>query len=1074
MRTAFKIFKRDLKRILVNPVAIVIAIGVAIIPSLYAWFNILANWDPYENTSTVPIAVVIEDEGADVGSMGNVNAGDQIRERLEDNDQLGWTFVDSEGDAIEGVKAGTYYAAFIVPTDFTSSLSDVLDGDTEQAHIAYYVNEKANAISPKVTDTGSTTLETQIANEFVSVAGEAVTEKLQDATSDFADSFDDEVSSITTDLTDVQKVISNLSGNISQTQQTIQSARDAVASARATLSKVSSSSSSLSGALNESLGTLSTTRTQAQQLGSQLSSALGTSISTVSGISSQANYEIGVVTGNIGWAQGELDGAISSVGALSTNTLADVKTSLDRAYVRVSKLDDATVPNKTELLTALSVASSAVSDLQSYNSGQIQTLQDASSTIKATNDAVAGLSNSVNDAIQSSSSSMSELQGTLSSTTIPQISNSLDAFATAGGKLSGVAEALPSMISQADGTLAQLDGMLAQSASSIQSTTDALNSAADKVGELAGDAAAIESAANFELFKGILGLDAEKVGEFMGSPVEMVSDPIFPVENYGSGVAPFYTNLALWVGGFVLVAIYKLEVDDEGIGKFKPWQGFFGRWLLMNLIGQIQAIICCVGDIALGIQCLNPVAFVFAGMVESFVYVFFIYAISVAFKHIGKAIGVLLVILQIPGASGTYPIEMMPDFFKNLHPWLPFTYGINAMREAIAGFYGNYYAQNLLVLALFLVPSLLIGVTARRHLLNVNALFDRKLGETDLMITERTGMEGAHFRLTTIVKVIMNSGEYKELFVNRTAKFELMYPTLVKRGFAALIIVPLVLLAALFVLPAKFAMLILWILSLVIICTFLIVVEYFHQRIGKKLSLAEMSREDLYALLDEELRQEFMAFAPLDKMRLDRVESGEGAPVLARPIERLRELRAERRAEGEAGLTDASEADGLDVVPEFVPMDLDADVSFDATAAAPAAESEAVAETAPLTPAAQAAIAQAAERERAAEEAQSVVDEAIARQKAAEAAYNEALALQKQADAVARQKAADAAYFEAVARQKEAVAAYDEAMARQKAADTAYLSALKKVEECDSRLSGGDAEGEGAQTDAESSKGGEA
>ena len=141
MRTAFDIFKRDLKRIFVNPVAIIIAIGVCIIPSLYAWFNILANWDPYENTSTVPIAVVIEDEGAEVGDKGYINAGDMVEERLKDNDQLGWNIVDSEDEAIEGVKSGRYYAAFVLPKDFTSSMADVLDGDTEQAHIAFYVNE---------------------------------------------------------------------------------------------------------------------------------------------------------------------------------------------------------------------------------------------------------------------------------------------------------------------------------------------------------------------------------------------------------------------------------------------------------------------------------------------------------------------------------------------------------------------------------------------------------------------------------------------------------------------------------------------------------------------------------------------------------------------------------------------------------------------------------------------------------------------------------------------------------------------------------------------------------------------
>ena len=284
-----------------------------------------------------------------------------------------------------------------------------------------------------------------------------------------------------------------------------------------------------------------------------------------------------------------------------------------------------------------------------------------------------------------------------------------------------------------------------------------------------------------------------------------------------------------------------------------------------------------MGDIALGIQCVSPAAFVFAGMVESFVYVFFIYALSVAFKHIGKALGVLLVVLQIPGASGLYPIQMQPGFFQALNPWLPFTYGINAMREAIAGFYGNYYAQNLLVLLVYLIPALLIGVTARRHLLNINNLFDRKLSETDMMITERTGMK-SQFRLATIVKAIMDSDNYRETLLASAANFELRYPVLVRRGFAALIAVPLVLLALMFATEAKFAMLVLWILSLVIICTFLIVIEYLHVRVIDKTNLSNMSQEELYEMLDDELRAELLAFAPIEKMRLDK-----GARLAAAP-----------------------------------------------------------------------------------------------------------------------------------------------------------------------------------------------
>lgn len=137
MRKAFAIFWRDLKRILKNPVALIVTLGVCIIPSLYAWFNIIANWDPYENTSTVGVAVATNDKGADVEGMGYINAGDMVKEELEKNTQLGWKFED-EDQALEDVKSGSCYAAIVIPEDFTQTLAGVLDGKTDKigrAHV---------------------------------------------------------------------------------------------------------------------------------------------------------------------------------------------------------------------------------------------------------------------------------------------------------------------------------------------------------------------------------------------------------------------------------------------------------------------------------------------------------------------------------------------------------------------------------------------------------------------------------------------------------------------------------------------------------------------------------------------------------------------------------------------------------------------------------------------------------------------------------------------------------------------------------------------------------------------------
>ena len=903
MRKVFQIFLRDLKRLLKNPVAIIVTIGVAIIPSLYAWFNILANWDPYENTSTVPIAVVIQDKGADISDMGYTNAGDMIRERLEENTQLGWTFVDTQDAALEGVEAGTYYAAFIIPEDFTSTLADVLNGSTNKAHIAYYVNEKVNAVVPKVTDTGSTTLENQISNEFVDTVGKVVTEKLQGVASDAAGSINSTRDSVAADLREVSDSLSTLAGNVSGVHSSIQKSRDTISSARQATQDLSQGATTVSNKLSSALDDLAATRTSVGNLASQLTSSTSAGASAISGVSAQLTYDISQITGNIGWAQGELDSAVTQIGNLRTNTFADLRTSLERLkYNKLEKLDDS-VTGKEAAIKAIDAALASLDSMDTQTAAKVDTLKSYSDAIKSGNDGVTELSANVNDVIQTSVNGLNSVSSSVNSDVLPAVNSTLDTFATFGGKVVGTTSTLPSMLSQADSTLASLDAVLSQCDSSLDSTSSTLAAAAEKVSALADDVSAVAAAETYAGISNVLDLNAESVGDFLGSPAELVTESIFPVENYGSGVAPFYTNLALWVGGFVLVAIYKLEVDDEGIGDFKPWQGFFGRWLLLNLIGQLQAIICCIGDICLGIQCLSPVAFVFAGMVESFVYVFFIYALSIAFKHIGKALGVLIVVLQIPGASGLYPIEMQPGFFQALNPWLPFTYGINAMREAIAGFYGNYYAQNLAVLLVYLIPALLIGVTARKHLLNINNLFDKKLAETDMMIAERTGMTNPHFRLSTIVKALMDSEGYKETFLETAAGFELAYPVMIRRGFAALIVVPLVLLALMFIHPAKFLMLMLWVLSLLIICTFLIVVEYFHNRVSEKTHLAEMGQDELYDMLGDELKAELLAFAPFEKMRREKT-----LPLARLVIPRAKgsDENSENNADADAAAEDAA------------------------------------------------------------------------------------------------------------------------------------------------------------------------
>lgn len=420
----------------------------------------------------------------------------------------------------------------------------------------------------------------------------------------------------------------------------------------------------------------------------------------------------------------------------------------------------------------------------------------------------------------------------LTGTIMPSLDSSFTSLSATSGSLIGTLDALGSLIGQSDGLLNQLDDTLRQTRTTLDSTIGALGNLEGNLDATRTDVAALSSSQTYEQITKLLGLNAASIGDFMGNPVHLSEIVVYPTDNYGSAVTPFYTNLALWVGGFVLVAIYKLEVDrDERIRNYTPTQGYLGRWLLFMTVGFMQAIIATVGDIALGIQCAHPMLFILAGLLESFIYVNIIYALAATFRHIGKAVAVVLVIVQIPGASGLYPIEMMPEFFQRLKPFLPFTYGIQAMRGPIAGLYKMHYWNDMFHLLWYLPVALFIGLVVRRLAMNLNALFDERLADTDLMITERNAGVDSQLRFVGMAREFAE--RYPEIAHARAERFLAVYPKLVRWGFLTLAVLPFVLLILLFIIQQKTVMLTLWIVSIIVIDTYLIVVEYLKERYAR-------------------------------------------------------------------------------------------------------------------------------------------------------------------------------------------------------------------------------------------------
>ncbi len=693
MKTVFALFARDVRRLARNPVALVILVGALVLPSLYAWYCIAANWDPYQNTAGIRVAVANEDQGAQSDVAGHLDVGAQVVGELKDNHQLGWEFV-PESEALRGVESGDYYAAIVIPADFSASFASLFTAHHERPRIDYYVNEEMNAVAVKVTDTGANTVDDQINDTFTATVAKAATDVLKGFAGQVKADADEAGGSVAREVAQAAQAIEEVRSSLDGVGAQVDSSLAAADASQQTLDEIEAQLPSVQQALGEVSSALQDARREATGLSSGLSQAVGQATSSLGRAAAQAHAAIGTVAGDILQVQGQVDGMLSDAEALEAQNeaLVDDLKGLEDQYPQIADV---------------------VALLEAQNAQHRQTIADlrrTSESVKGAADKAISASDSVNAATKDALAAIDQAQQDIAAGALPDLSSGLDAFSSAAAQMAGAVAGLEPALEQAQGLLDALRGTLCEAKGTAVSASSALGSTQDGLTTTVTDLEALNDSATIEKLSTLWGIEPANVAGFMASPVKIDTQTVYAVDNYGSGVAPFYTNLALWVGGFVLIAIIKLEVDPRGMRPFGPTQGYLGRWLLFVVLGVVQALIVCAGDLVMGMQCVSPVAFVAAGAFTSFTYVSLIYALAATFKHIGKALAVVLLIMQIPGSAGMYPIEMMPPAFQMVHPFLPFTYGIEAMRETIAGMYDAHYFIDLGRLALFLPFAFLVGL----------------------------------------------------------------------------------------------------------------------------------------------------------------------------------------------------------------------------------------------------------------------------------------------------------------------------------------------------------------------------
>ena len=640
------------------------------------------------------------------------NTGEDIMDELAGNDKVDWQFVDSADEAIEGVESGKYYAALVVQNNFTYNMYNMFVNTTEEPTLIFYQNQKKNPVANKISDTIVTTVQSNINEEFVKVMTKTIFEDVNDMYDDIeeeggVDAFIDKLDNLNNNLIDYQKTIDNvIKGNAVLSSN--------IANATNDVEDLEGRTKNSAGGLSEAGGSLQQSQNTLNAYKDQMNLTIDTMLTMLNTMENQLK-------------QAQLSGDIDQMANVCEQTLKDTN-QLNKDITAISQ-SIADKNNNQNVVDTLQQLSDSVEALQKIlEKANIDGKYDnVSQQIK---DAEAAMISDIDKAI----ANITSTRNTINNQLVPQLNTCVDNLEDVIGNASTIMNNMSGVLNSMGNVFGSLQTTLSTSDKSLEKTKEALSKISDKLTKAIDKARSVQEDERVEALVDTLTGDPDMYGEFFSEPVEIESVAVYPIENYGSAVAPFYTVLSVWVGVIIMAAIIKVKVTKSKYPGATPTQLFFGRSLFFIAMGQVQTLITVLGDLfILKIQCVHPFLFWVVGALTSLTFTLLIYALVYSFGDVGKAIAVVVLVLQIAGSSGTYPIELLPEFFQKVYIFFPFPYAINAMRECICGLYEADIVIYLLKLLTFLVVGLVVGLWIRIPFEGLNHYMEERMEDTEMM-----------------------------------------------------------------------------------------------------------------------------------------------------------------------------------------------------------------------------------------------------------------------------------------------------------------------------------------------------
>ena len=699
MNNIFKIYKDDIKKIFTNYAALIVFIALSILPSLYAWFNIKASWDPYgkEATSQIKIGVVNKDKGAELkGEFKNI--GNQIIDQLKENDVMGWQFV-SEKEAVKAVEEGSYYAMITIPEEFSENILSLITDDIKKGKIIYTVNEKVNAIAPKITVKGATAVQENVNKTVIETVSDIVLSTAKDLGIEVEgqlpklDNLYDKLVEIQSKFKDLYET-TDLAYDIPLITDTLNSTKGLATNLIDFISKSQTEINNIAPTIKTDIGLV-------RDLADEVSSYVDVVINAINTGSENAN----VLLGNLNTKVSGLRDYLTSIRVLvekinghsQNGALSDVLNNLITAENTLNQLYNEIESIKNSLANGNLIDTSKLENVKTV-------LNDVSNIAgnlyeKFDTEILGNINTILNTANDSAKSALEILQ-------------------RAQDKLPKVEEILTTV-----------SALCNKGNEGIKYAKDNLPRAEEIVNEVTSKVAKIKDSSDLKDLLKLIANNVEERSNYLTSPVELEENSLYPMRNYGTAMTPFYSVLSLWVGMTLLVSMFSVEAH----GEYNHMEVYFGKLLLFLTIGMTQALIVALGDLyLLKIYCVNPALFVTGILFTSITFVAIVYSLVSVFGNVGKVTAIILLVLQVAGSGGTFPIQLTPKFFQIINPFLPFTYAISFARESIGGVVQSVLVKDIVIMLIYIVVAILISIFLKKPINNLLSGFTKKFHESGL------------------------------------------------------------------------------------------------------------------------------------------------------------------------------------------------------------------------------------------------------------------------------------------------------------------------------------------------------